>query len=70
MDAATEKIYQDLISECMCMEIVLEGSREYELAEKYREKGQELIEEFEYLKTPEGWQRYLEHQREAGKDSQ
>ena len=61
MDAATERVYQDLISECMCMEIVLEGSGDYELAEIYREKGKELIKEFEYLKTDFGWSQYLKH---------
>ena len=65
MNKATAKIYEDLISECLYMQIVFEGDREYELAERYREKEIELRDEFEYLKTPEGWQRYLEHQREA-----
>lgn len=65
MNKATEKIYEDLISECLCMQIVFEGDGEYELAERCREKEVELRDEFEYLKTPEGWQRYLEHQREA-----
>ena len=65
MNKATAKIYEDLISECLCMQIVFEGDQEYELAERYREKEVELRDEFEYLKTPEGWQRYLEHQREV-----
>ena len=62
MNAATEKVYQDLISECMCMQIVFEGGKEYELAARYLEKEKELIEEYEYLKTPEGWEHFTKYQ--------
>jgi len=61
MDVITKQNYEDMIEGYKKLITKFEADEDWEDVERYKEYLTELIDEFEWLKTEDGWKYYQEN---------